>query len=67
MRTLVLFHHDPWRTDDEIDAIEQHARQLAGDDLEVRAAYEGLVLDLGGSSEVTGSRLAPSQRRGADH
>lgn len=47
VRTLVLFHHDPWRTDDEIDAIEQHARELAGDDLEVRAAYEGLVLEPG--------------------
>ena len=43
----MLFHHDPWRTDDEIDEIERHARELAGDDLEVRAAYEGLVLDLG--------------------
>lgn len=47
VRTLVLFHHDPWRTDDEIDAIEQHARELAGPDLEVRAAYEGLVLEPG--------------------
>ena len=54
VRTLILFHHDPWRTDDEVDEIERHARALAGDDLEVRAAYEGLVLDLGGSSEVTG-------------
>ena len=45
--TLILFHHDPWRTDDEIDEIEQHAQALAGDDLEVRAAYEGLVLDIG--------------------
>lgn len=47
VKTLVLFHHDPWRTDDEIDEIERHARSLAGDHLEVRAAYEGLVLDLG--------------------
>ena len=48
MRTLMLFHHDPWRTDDEIDAILVHARRLARDDLEVRAAYEGLVLELTG-------------------
>ncbi len=47
VKTLVLFHHDPWRTDDEIDEIEKHAQALAGDDLEVRAAYEGLVLELG--------------------
>ena len=47
VRTLVLFHHDPWRTDDEVDEIEKHAQALAGDDLEVRAAYEGLVLELG--------------------
>lgn len=46
VRTLILFHHDPRRTDDEIDAIELRARALAGDDLEVRAAYEGLVLEL---------------------
>lgn len=47
VRTLALFHHDPWRTDDEVDAIEQHARDLAGDDLQVVAAYEGLVLEPG--------------------
>jgi len=46
VRTLILFHHDPWRTDDEIDEIERHAQALAGDDLEVRAAYEGLVIEL---------------------
>ncbi|NYD41995.1 MBL fold metallo-hydrolase [Nocardioides panaciterrulae] len=45
VRTLVLFHHDPRRTDDEVDAIERHARELAGEDLAVVAAYEGLVLD----------------------
>lgn len=47
VRTLMLFHHDPWRTDDEIDEIERHARALAGDDLKVQAAYEGLVLQPG--------------------
>ena len=47
VRTLVLYHHDPWRTDDEVDDILRHARELAGDDLEVRAAYEGLVLEPG--------------------
>lgn len=46
VRTLVLFHHDPWRTDDQIDAILTRARALAGPDLEVVAARQGLVIDL---------------------
>lgn len=46
VRTLVLFYHDPGRTDDEVDAILEHARTLAGDDLAVVAAYEGLVLEV---------------------
>jgi phosphoribosyl 1,2-cyclic phosphodiesterase len=42
-RRLVLFHHDPSRTDDEIDALvaEQGGRQL-----DVVAAAEGMTLDL---------------------
>ncbi|WP_185736135.1 MBL fold metallo-hydrolase [Nocardioides sp. LS1] len=46
-RAYALFHHDPGRTDDQIDEIVEHARKVAGDDLEVFGAYEGLVLDLG--------------------
>ena len=46
VRTLVLFHHAPDRSDDEIDEILADARRLAGADLTVHAAYEGLVLDL---------------------
>jgi phosphoribosyl 1,2-cyclic phosphodiesterase len=45
-RTLVLFHHDPWRTDDEVDMILEHTRELAAGDLGVVAACEGLTLDL---------------------
>jgi phosphoribosyl 1,2-cyclic phosphodiesterase len=42
-RSLLLFHHDPPRTDDEIDEIERaHQRP----DLDVRAAAEGMVIDL---------------------
>ncbi len=44
--TLALFHHAPSRDDDEIDAIALMARDLAGADLNVVAAYEGLVIDL---------------------
>jgi len=41
---LVLFHHDPSRTDDEIDEIEDRARRVFPS---TRAAREGLVLELG--------------------
>jgi phosphoribosyl 1,2-cyclic phosphodiesterase len=43
VHTVVLFHHAPSRTDDEIDAILQSV-QAPG--ISVLAAYEGLVLDL---------------------
>ncbi len=43
VRTLVLFHHDPARTDDEIDAfVGIHS----GGTVEVVAAAEGLSVDL---------------------
>lgn len=42
-RHLVLFHHDPARTDDEVDAI---ASGLAAGPVPVTAAAEGLVLPL---------------------
>jgi ribonuclease BN (tRNA processing enzyme) len=42
-RQLALFHHDPWRTDAEIDAfVTQHATAS----VHVFAAYDGLVVDL---------------------
>ena len=43
VRTVVLFHHAPTRTDDEVDAI---ARSVQAPGISVLAAYEGLVLDL---------------------
>jgi len=42
-RTLVLFHHDPWRTDDEIDAL---VASHAGAKIEVIGAAEGLIIDI---------------------
>ncbi|MDQ3640718.1 MAG: MBL fold metallo-hydrolase [Actinomycetota bacterium] len=42
-RTLVLFHHDPCRTDDEIDAL---VAVYAGGNVEVIGAAEGLTMDL---------------------
>lgn len=42
-RTLALFHHDPLRTDDEIDAL---VVAHAGGRVEVIGAAEGLTIDL---------------------
>ncbi|MBI3892860.1 MAG: MBL fold metallo-hydrolase [Candidatus Wallbacteria bacterium] len=43
VKQLVLFHHDPERSDDELDSIEAQARaQFAG----TVAAYEGMELNL---------------------
>lgn len=42
-RTVVLFHHDPGRTDDEVDAI---VARFADAPLLVVAAREGAVIDL---------------------
>ena len=48
-KRLVLFHHDPSHTDDEIDRMLAGAREQAAASpaLEVDAAAEGTVLDLG--------------------
>ncbi len=48
VHTLVLFHHDPWRTDDEVDALLGLARERAAGRVEVVAAREGLEVGLGG-------------------
>ncbi len=44
VRRLMLFHHDPARTDDDIDAIVAEYRDGP---VPVDAAVEGMVLDLG--------------------
>lgn len=51
-RRLVLFHHDPWRSDAQLDSI---VTQWSGASLPVSAAIEWDVLDVGGAS-VTGHR-----------
>jgi hypothetical protein len=43
---VVLFHHAPERTDDQIDALVAHHRKSAPD-LDVVAASEGLEITLG--------------------
>ena len=45
VKRLVLFHHDPWRTDDEIDAIVARYRHAA---IPVEAGIEGTAVDLQG-------------------
>jgi phosphoribosyl 1,2-cyclic phosphodiesterase len=46
-KRLVLFHHDPWHSDDDIDRLAAELRaDAAACGVEVVAAYEGLVLDL---------------------
>lgn len=44
-RRVALFHHDPGRTDDQLDALEVEAARLARGP-EVFVAREGLALDL---------------------
>ncbi len=49
VRRLALFHHDPWRTDAELEGLEQEARRRAaagGSTLDVFAAAEGRTIEL---------------------
>jgi phosphoribosyl 1,2-cyclic phosphodiesterase len=50
VRRLVLFHHDPQRSDDDLDALLERARARAaatsGGALEVDAAREGVTIDV---------------------
>lgn len=49
VKKLVLFHHDPQHSDDEVDTILARARQMCADrssSLEVIAASEGLTIEL---------------------
>ena len=44
---LILFHHDPERTDDQVAALEAEARaELEPRGIRCTAAYEGLTLDV---------------------
>jgi phosphoribosyl 1,2-cyclic phosphodiesterase len=46
-KRLVMFHHDPGHSDDDIDRLASELRDHAvGSGVEVIAAYEGLVLEL---------------------
>ena len=45
-KRAVLFHHDPDRTDDQLDAIVAQLRDQHGEQIEILAASEDLVLRL---------------------
>ncbi len=49
VKHLVLFHHDPARSDDQVAELEEYAREIVrrrGADLQVSAAAEGWEIDL---------------------
>lgn len=43
---LVLFHHDPYHTDEEIEELVAHARRIWGAEDRVCSAWEGMNIDL---------------------
>jgi phosphoribosyl 1,2-cyclic phosphodiesterase len=49
VRKLVLFHHDPGRTDHAVAAIESRAREVFDD---VVAAREGMTIELGAPASI---------------
>ena len=62
-RRLALFHHDPTRDDDAVDRLVAGARDLAaraGGTIEVFAAAEGQVLELG-RSETAAPSVEPRE------
>ena len=49
VKHLVLYHHDPDRTDDEVDAIQEQARcrlYASAPHMQCTAAYEGLTISV---------------------
>lgn len=50
-RNYVLFHHDPMRTDAEVDDVERRAKELFANSI---AAREGLAIDVGARSPARG-------------
>lgn len=56
---LVLFHHDPLHSDDQLRLLEARARALWGDDGRApELAYEGMELACGGEVEAQTSLRA---------
>jgi phosphoribosyl 1,2-cyclic phosphodiesterase len=45
---LVLFHHDPYHTDEELEELAAEARKIWGDEQRVCSAWEGMTVQLDG-------------------
>jgi phosphoribosyl 1,2-cyclic phosphodiesterase len=59
---LVLFHHDPYHPDHELESLVETARQLWGaDPAPVLAAWEGMTIDLGPDGVFVEGALRSSQ------
>jgi phosphoribosyl 1,2-cyclic phosphodiesterase len=58
-RVLALFHHDPDRDDDALDALVAEARQLPDLTCEVFAANEGLTVSLGAAASDIATTAGP--------
>jgi phosphoribosyl 1,2-cyclic phosphodiesterase len=66
VKSLLLTHHDPGRTDAQVRDILRRARQMAqasGQPLAVDAAREGAVISLPAREVATGRLLAASRRK----
>ena len=46
---LVLFHHDPYHADDELEALVADARKIWGEAERICSAWEGMTIDLDGA------------------
>lgn len=55
VRELVLFHHDPDRTDEQVAVIEQRAKHLFANST---AAFEGMEIELAPAASESSSRAA---------
>jgi ribonuclease BN (tRNA processing enzyme) len=54
VKRLLLFHHDPGRSDDQLDAIGKEACEMLrarGSSVECIVAHEGLEIELGGDGD----------------
>ncbi len=63
VRTLVLFHHDPYHTDDDLDLLLADARrQMGGGGDRVCLAAEGMTIVVDGSGVRVVERTEPVRR-----
>jgi phosphoribosyl 1,2-cyclic phosphodiesterase len=65
VRTLAIYHHDPGRTDDDVDAIVELARDRAaasGVDIRIIGAAEGLTVDVAAGIDGAAIRARPDRR-----